>query len=251
MLYPKSETMSVNPDIVKCLNTLNSYNVNIIGFDQNNEMPVIRAKKRRLDHLSWDEKIQRKKLKNRVAAQTSRDRKKAKIEQMETTIQELFDKNESLMKECENLRAINARLTSENEQFQAQLTTGLYCSNCKQNRSVECVVERGSAETLLRPRGTATHSAAILPVNRDSVTALWKIVLACLLYQTCSTSLTEMSILHRWNKSHRASLRISQETWKRLLRQQIIKNRSLVDQKILLKWWGRHQKGWNPVDVKA
>ncbi|KAJ3644375.1 hypothetical protein Zmor_027040 [Zophobas morio] len=31
----------------------------------------VRAKKRRLDHLSWEEKLQRKKLKNRVAAQTN------------------------------------------------------------------------------------------------------------------------------------------------------------------------------------
>ncbi|KAF5306163.1 hypothetical protein FQR65_LT07439 [Abscondita terminalis] len=79
-----------------------------------------RAKKRRLDHLTWEEKIQRKKLKNRVAAQTSRDRKKAKMEEMEQALQELFYKNEELMKECKELRNSNKRLAEENSQFRNQ-----------------------------------------------------------------------------------------------------------------------------------
>uniref|UniRef100_A0A182QP57 X-box-binding protein 1 n=1 Tax=Anopheles farauti TaxID=69004 RepID=A0A182QP57_9DIPT len=58
------------------------------------------GKKRRLDHLTWEEKIQRKKLKNRVAAQTSRDRKKAKMEEMEKTIQEQSEQIEQLQHRC-------------------------------------------------------------------------------------------------------------------------------------------------------
>jgi len=45
------------------------------------------GRKRKLDHLSFDEKVQRKKLKNRVAAQTSRDRKKKQMEEMQDTIE--------------------------------------------------------------------------------------------------------------------------------------------------------------------
>jgi hypothetical protein len=44
------------------------------------------GRKRKLDHLTPDEKVQRKKLKNRVAAQTSRDRKKKQMEEMQETI---------------------------------------------------------------------------------------------------------------------------------------------------------------------
>lgn len=64
---------------------------------------LARGKKRRLDHLTWEEKLQRKKLKNRVAAQTSRDRKKAKMEDMEQTIQEQSDKISELQSKCDTL----------------------------------------------------------------------------------------------------------------------------------------------------
>lgn len=64
-----------------------------------------RGKKRRLDHLTWEEKVQRKKLKNRVAAQTSRDRKKAKMEEMEQTIQEQADQIGELQHRCTALDA--------------------------------------------------------------------------------------------------------------------------------------------------
>lgn len=64
---------------------------------------LARGKKRRLDHLTWEEKLQRKKLKNRVAAQTSRDRKKAKMEDMEKTIQEQSDQISELRSKCDTL----------------------------------------------------------------------------------------------------------------------------------------------------
>lgn len=75
------------------------------GEDSTSSMEefLARGKKRRLDHLTWEEKLQRKKLKNRVAAQTSRDRKKAKMEDMEKTIQDQSDKISELQSKCESL----------------------------------------------------------------------------------------------------------------------------------------------------
>ncbi|BES97838.1 X-box Hypothetical protein protein 1 [Nesidiocoris tenuis] len=53
-------------------------------------------KRRRLDYLSPEEKARRKKLKNREAAQTSRDKKKAYVTRLEETIKALRDENQRL-----------------------------------------------------------------------------------------------------------------------------------------------------------
>lgn len=212
-----------------------------------------RGKKRRLDHLTWEEKLQRKKLKNRVAAQTSRDRKKARMEQMEADIKELMDKHDKVLKECENLRLLNERLTSENAELYKKLQEP--CPSCCQNRSVDFAAQNrllGSAESseinplqkgVLDQQQSATTLA---PQQQTVATALWKIVLACLLYQTCSTNSTEKSTFSHLSNSLRASYKISPQTLKQLLQQQILKNQKLVN---TMKWWGRHQNAWNPVDV--
>ena len=228
--------------ILKCLKTYQS------------EGTQPRAKKRRLDHLSWEEKLQRKKLKNRVAAQTSRDRKKAKFEQMEEALKELFKRNESLLQECKQLRTQNQRLTDDNIELRGKLEQS-WCANCTRNRTVERDSQSGSAASeILPPQGLETRSAAVPSSKRAQQQAFWKLVLACLLYRTSSTNWTQMgqtSILSRLNGLQRASCKISPETWKLLLRKQIMKNERLMDQRVHLKWWGRHQNNWNPVEAKC
>lgn len=55
-----------------------------------------------------------------MAAQTSRDRKKAKMDEMESRIQHFMDTNERLIAEVENLKAMNERLLSENAQLRSE-----------------------------------------------------------------------------------------------------------------------------------
>lgn len=56
-----------------------------------------------------------RKLKNRVAAQTSRDRKKARLDELEETVRTQKERNELLTQECAMLRSQNELLTSQNE----------------------------------------------------------------------------------------------------------------------------------------
>lgn len=174
-----------------------------------------------------------RKLKNRVAAQTSRDRKKAKMEQMESALKELFERNEKLSFESEQLQLTNKRLQDENVELKIRLKGSSCSRNCcssLQNSSVECNAHNnnGSAVSIndnLLPQGVSIHSAAALTKVQHTATAtnaaLWKIVITYLLYQTFSTNLTEMSILFPLNNSHKVFSKISPQTWRLLLKRQI------------------------------
>ncbi|KAK7793118.1 hypothetical protein R5R35_006513 [Gryllus longicercus] len=80
------------------------------------------SRKRRLDHLSLEEKIQRKKLKNRIAAQSSRDRKKARMDDLEIEVKELKNENKILTNRCLRLEEESQRLAEENKQLREQLS---------------------------------------------------------------------------------------------------------------------------------
>lgn len=126
------------------------------------------------------------------------------------------------MDECRRLQETNERLTQENATLYSRLRSSTTCTNCSQNRSVGCTTSNGSTvSALLQQKGEVIHPAAAL--DKLQAVALWKIVLSCLLYQTCSTNSTQTSTLTVWSNLHRASYKISLETWKQLLRKQIIK----------------------------
>ncbi|KTF90636.1 hypothetical protein cypCar_00018021 [Cyprinus carpio] len=78
-------------------------------------------KRQRLTHLSPEEKALRRKLKNRVAAQTARDRKKAKMGELEQQVLELELENQKLHVENRLLREKTSDLLSENEELRQRL----------------------------------------------------------------------------------------------------------------------------------
>ena len=77
-------------------------------------------KRANLDHLSLDEKLMRRKLKNRVAAQNARDMKRVKMENMKGDL-------DRLKAHAKSLEARNAQLVSENESLVAK--NKQLCSN--------------------------------------------------------------------------------------------------------------------------
>ncbi|XP_026875505.2 LOW QUALITY PROTEIN: X-box-binding protein 1 [Electrophorus electricus] len=88
--------------------------------DCNASTPPLR-KRQRLTHLSPEEKALRRKLKNRVAAQTARDRKKAKMGELEQQVLELEQENQKLHLENRMLREKASDLLSENEELRQRL----------------------------------------------------------------------------------------------------------------------------------
>ncbi|KAM6931315.1 X-box-binding protein 1 [Xenentodon cancila] len=82
--------------------------------------PPVR-KRQRLTHLSPEEKALRRKLKNRVAAQTARDRKKAKMGELEQQVIELELENQKLHIENRLLREKSNGLLTENEELRQRL----------------------------------------------------------------------------------------------------------------------------------
>ncbi|XP_046619429.1 X-box-binding protein 1 [Neodiprion virginianus] len=217
-----------------------------------------RGKKRRLDHLTWEEKIQRKKLKNRVAAQTSRDRKRAKLDELEETVRVLRDRNETLAQECSALKSQNEVLTVENTSLRRDLesrtTTGeQHCSKCQS--SVSCVAPmQGSAVSpkYPLPQGGATELAPVLTLTQPAAT-LWRILTLYLLSKNCLQTSKETITsrdLKNWPKAFCERL---PPKWKQMLINQVNKSTSQgmppKNLAIQQEWWGRHQKMWKPIEL--
>ncbi|XP_050174552.1 LOW QUALITY PROTEIN: X-box-binding protein 1 [Myiozetetes cayanensis] len=85
------------------------------------EGPQPARKRQRLTHLSPEEKALRRKLKNRVAAQSARDRKKARMTELEQQVVELEEENQKLLLENQLLRERTCNLALENQELRCRL----------------------------------------------------------------------------------------------------------------------------------
>uniref|UniRef100_A0A8C9C0L0 X-box-binding protein 1 n=1 Tax=Phocoena sinus TaxID=42100 RepID=A0A8C9C0L0_PHOSS len=131
--------------------------------------PPQARKRQRLTHLSPEEKALRRKLKNRVAAQTARDRKKARMSELEQQVVDLEEENQKLLLENQLLREKTHGLIVENQELRQRL-------------GMDALVTEEEAETKgngVRPVAGSAESAAgagpvvtppeHLPVDSDSV----------------------------------------------------------------------------------
>jgi len=127
ILVSLKDVKSIKPNKIKLEKPIkeeedeeNSYSdtdESVSGTSQNSCSIEPKAKRQRLTHLTPDEKMMRRKMKNRVAAQNARDRKKVKMDNLEELSQSLKDENERLKNENNLLKEKAKVLLEENRKL--------------------------------------------------------------------------------------------------------------------------------------
>ncbi|XP_048677810.2 LOW QUALITY PROTEIN: X-box-binding protein 1 [Caretta caretta] len=120
-------------------------------------------KRQRLTHLSPEEKALRRKLKNRVAAQSARDRKKARMSELEQQVLELEQENQNLLLENQLLREKSQGLAVQNQELRYRL--GLDALEAEEGKSAPEVVMESQVDEIRMVTGSAESAALRLCVS--------------------------------------------------------------------------------------
>merc|ERR1719278_1074623 len=123
--------------------------------DEDEFTPV--RKRANLDHLSPEERLMRRKLKNRVAAQNARDKKKAQCEDMEKLINQMSEERRKLAEENSRLQEFNSKLQLDNASLQEENT------ELKQRLGINPVNPQLTLELPLSPLSLPPASPSLSP----------------------------------------------------------------------------------------
>jgi len=187
-------------------------------------------KRRRLTYLTPEEKLVRRKLKNRVAAQTARDRKKQRMTELEEMIVVLETKNKQLVSENDELRRSAQTLVDENKLLRKRL---------------EAVPDDDDdgGDVVNRMLSDSVAESAVLETPLPRETERTSVQLAAAYCLACMIVWMMSYLDSSKNNSEKVS---SLETSSHPITQTIEVTRSQRMNPLGLKWWGRHQQNWNP-----
>lgn len=229
------------------------------------------GRKRKLDHLSNEEKVQRKKLKNRVAAQTSRDRKKRQVEDMVDAMELQAKKIASLERENKSLQAKYDKLEREFQKLKAskvkqhEVKQHSIPEEHKYNRTAaaaeELTEKDNSADFVhIKTEGSAVSNKSLPKIMVRSKSteksskkfhqqmALVQIIMLCLFYKSSMKTSTPTL-----KKLQTSCSMISTS----VLKQMILKVASqmprykAINANCLDHWWGSHDQQWNPPKIEV
>jgi len=174
-------------------------------------------KRRRLTHLSPEERMLRRKLKNRVAAQTARDRKKAKMTELEEVVAELEAENKRLAEENSRLKEQSGILVSENHTLRDRL----------------------GQQTMVKKELTPCESAVLnVPLPQEQVFALSQLMVHC----RAILLMLSLTYCLGYSKKSVPATKLPSVAEEYLHPEPTSPSQHTVPH----KWWGRHQKNWNP-----
>lgn len=202
-------------------------------------------KRQRLDHLTQEEKVLRRKLKNRVAAQNARDRKKAQMDHMEDEVTVLKSALEVLRAENECLLSQNETLKKENDALRIQVTV----SEELQKENNQLRQKLAKAEVQCQNSGVVQKTSDRHPKSLEYAS----------LINTSQQKKQDLLVTYRWmmlfigwmmlNQMNSSTLSKSSSrnfVRKVFLLAQIWKRKYSSRLNPKLKWWGPKQNSWNP-----
>ncbi|XP_051490309.1 X-box-binding protein 1 [Apus apus] len=212
------------------------------------EAPQPARKRQRLTHLSPEEKALRRKLKNRVAAQSARDRKKARMTELEQQVLELEEENQKLLLENQLLREKTCNLALENQELRCRL--GLDALKAEESESQ--VVKESQVDEIRLVTGSAESAALRLRVPLQQVQAQQSPFLIASIWILMAVTLQTRSLISCWafwtvwtQRCFSNVLIQSQHAWKSWRKRSVEKQ--IPYQPPHLHLWGPHQLSWRPL----
>ncbi|NXE12278.1 XBP1 protein, partial [Lophotis ruficrista] len=230
-------------------------------------------KRQRLTHLSPEEKALRRKLKNRVAAQSARDRKKARMTELEQQVVELEGEvrgwvgpggggggrrgcpltgslqNQKLLLENQLLRERTRSLALENQELRCRL--GLDALKTEEESESQ-VVKESQVDEIRLVTGSAESAALRLRVPLQQVQAQQSPFLITFTWILMVVTLQTQSLISCWafwtvwtQRFFSDTLIQSQRAWKSWRKRSVEKQIPYQPPPLLL--WGPHQLSWRPL----
>ncbi|KAM9371490.1 X-box-binding protein 1 [Phaethornis superciliosus] len=207
-------------------------------------------KRQRLTHLTPEEKALRRKLKNRVAAQSARDRKKARMTELEQQVLELEEENQKLLLENQLLREKTCNLALENQELRCRL--GLDALKSEESESQMQVVKESQVDEIRLVTGSAESAALRLRVPLQQVQAQQSPFLIAFTWILMAVILQTQSLISYWafwtvwtQRCFSNTLIQSQCAWKSWRKRSVEKQ--IPYQPPRLPLWGPHQLSWKPL----
>jgi X box-binding protein 1 len=232
--------------------------------DSDDSKPMAR-KRANLDHLSSEEKMMRRKLKNRVAAQNARDKKRVRMDSMEDCLKKVEDELEMVQAENKRLNEINERLFNENQALKGNNSMNLLNTSIKDEMppspdslpppyspAPSSVDSHDQGIVVGRPSATADHTdnglqqqdqGRPMAVDRSqqNAAAMITAVSACCLFWTCLTA-TGTGCSKDSSSKCKSSLPPAPNPCNRSSESSRLPPKKRSSQ----SWWGPQQTSWNP-----